>query len=93
MNPVSDLVRAIIFPFKFVFVVGICWFINAMTSPDEHWWYWVAFGMTIALVVNLMRGLRAIVTTAGVAGVGYLAYRWWTKRSMRKSADANVVDV
>jgi len=93
MNPVSDLVRVITFPFKFVFVVGICWFINMTTSPDEKWWHWVAFGMTIALVVNLMRGLRALVAAAGVAGLGYLVYRWWTKRSSRKASDPNVVDV
>lgn len=93
MNPVSDLVSAVFFPFKALFVVGLCWFINTTTSPDERWWHWVAFGMGIALVVKLARALRTIVATAGVAGIGYLVYRWWTKRAARRVPETNVVDV
>ena len=36
-NPVSDVIRAVVMPFKFIFVVGLCWFINYMTFTGTWW--------------------------------------------------------
>lgn len=81
LSPVSDLFRAVFFPIKALFVVAICFVVNVVTSP-HHWWFqWVAFGMGIATLVIWLRALRTILATAGVAGLGYLGYRWWTKRT------------
>lgn len=81
MNPLSAVVKAVTFPLQWIFVVGLCYFINWVTSPDEWWAQWVAFGMTIALVCVWARALKVIVATVGLAGGAYLVHRWWTGRS------------
>lgn len=93
MNPVSDLFRAVVYPIKAVFVVGLCWFVNTMTSPHAHWWRWAAFGMTIGLIVAWARALKTLVATAGVAGVGYLVYRWWIRRHPTPATASRTFDV
>ena len=80
MNPLSAVIKAVTFPLQWIFVVGLCYFINWTTSPDEWWAQWVAFGMTIALVCVWMRALKVIVATVGLAGGVYLVHRWWTGR-------------
>jgi hypothetical protein len=53
MNPlsaVSHIVKAISYPFHMLFVVCLCYFINAFTSPGHWWFQWVAFGMGIGLI-------------------------------------------
>ena len=92
LNPIADLVKAVTFPFRVVFVVGLCWFINRFTSPDAHWWHWVAFGMTIALVCVWARALRTIVATVGLVGGAYLVYRWWNGRKVRTGHDLRSVE-
>jgi hypothetical protein len=37
LNPIKPLTDAITFPFTFIYVVGLCAFINYFTSPG-HWW-------------------------------------------------------
>ncbi len=87
MNPLNPLyapaalLKAITFPFKAVFVVGLCYFINWFTSPGHWWAQWVLFGMTIALVCVWARALKVVITTVGLAGGAYLVHRWWTRRA------------
>lgn len=74
-RPVRDLTRAITLPFKALFVVGLCFAINAMTSPG-HWWVkWVAFGMGIAVLVAWARALRTLLAIGLVAAVGLWVHR------------------
>ena len=74
-SPVRDLTRAVMLPFKALFVVGLCFFINLVTSP-HHWWFqWVAFGMGIAVLVAWARAARTLVGLAVIAFVGRWVYR------------------
>jgi threonine/homoserine/homoserine lactone efflux protein len=88
LNPLGAVIKAITFPFHALFVVGLCWFINTVTSPQTHWWHWVAFGMTIALIGVWFRALRVLIETIGVVGGAYLVYRWWTNRRGGQALDA-----
>lgn len=85
MNPLKapkHLLRAVTFPFTFLFVVGLCTFINWFTSPGQWWVQWVAFGMGIALICIWARALKILVATIGIAAIGYFLYRWWQDRKM-----------
>ena len=74
-EPVHDLTRAVLLPFKALFVVGLCFVINWMTSP-HHWWVqWVAFGMGIAVLVAWAKAARTLLTLALIAYVGRWVYR------------------
>jgi len=53
--PIDSLWEAVAKPFKALFVVGLCYFINRVTSPENPWWHWVAFGMSIAVLVAWAR--------------------------------------
>ena len=76
MNPIKDLYRAVTMPFKAVFVVGLCWFISRFTHSGD-WWHWVAFGMGIAVLVSLAKGLRTAIVLGLVALVGWKIYQRW----------------
>lgn len=92
MNPlkmITNLTNAVVFPFKAVFVVGLCAFINAVTSPGHWWVQWVAFGMTIALLVVWARAIKTALTAGVLAGMGYLAYRWWKGREQPARASGD----
>lgn len=83
MNPLSaitDIGKAIMYPFRMVFVVGLCFFINCFTSPGHWWFQWVAFGMCIGLLVSWARALRALGLAALTAGAAWLVYRWLQRR-------------
>ena len=89
MNPltaVSDITKAITYPFRMMFVVGLCAFINFFTSPGQWWFQWVAFGMGIGLLVVWARAIRALGVAAVTAAVGYMVYRWLLRRQENKSA-------
>ncbi len=74
-DPIHTLWDAIAKPFKAVFVVGICYFINRVTSPGNPWWHWVAFGMSIAVLVAWARAFKTIVLLAVIFYVGRWIYR------------------
>ena len=59
-RPVRDLTQAIVMPFKALFVVGLCFVINWMTSPGHWWVQWVALGMGIAVLVAWARAAQSI---------------------------------
>jgi len=85
--PVHDLSRAVLLPFKALFVVGLCFLINLMTSP-HHWWVqWVAFGMGIAVLVAWARAARTLVTLALIAWVGRWVYRRYGDAARRQYDD------
>lgn len=69
-RPVEDLTNAVVMPFKAVFVVGLCWAINAMTFDGVWWVQWVALGMGIATVAALARGARTLLVLALAGWVG-----------------------
>ena len=96
MNPltiVTDLTAAITYPFRMIFVVGLCTFINYFTSPGVWWVQWVAFGMGIGLIVVWARALKTLVLTVGVAAVGYFAYRWWQNRGANNGVERTLAEV
>ena len=74
-NPVSDVVRAVVMPFKFLFVVGLCAFINYMTFNGTWWVKWVAFGMGIAVLVSWARLLKSLIVLAVIGAIGYFVYK------------------
>ncbi|MDT7833572.1 2TM domain-containing protein [Aquabacterium sp. OR-4] len=74
-QPLSDLGRAVLLPFKALFVVGLCFAINAMTTPG-HWWVkWVALGMGIAVLVAWAKALRTLIVIGLLAAVGLWVHR------------------
>ncbi len=74
-RPISDLTNAVLMPVKAVFVVGLCWSINAMTYSGVWWVKWVALGMGVATVVALARGLRTLLVLALAGWVGVKIYK------------------
>lgn len=74
-RPVSDVVNALVMPFKALFVVALCGLINWMTYTGQWWVKWVALGMAIATLVALARGLRGLLLIGLVAWVGRWVYR------------------
>lgn len=74
-RPVKDLTEAVLMPLRAIFVVGLCWVINAMTYAGTWWVKWVALGMGIAVVVALGRAVRTLLVLALVAWGGRWLYR------------------
>lgn len=74
-RPIEDLNNAVLMPFKAVFVVGLCWAINAMTYTGVWWVKWVALGMGIAALVAVARGVRTLMVLALAGWVGLKIYK------------------
>jgi hypothetical protein len=74
-RPIKDLTNAVLMPFKALFVVGLCWVINAMTYSGVWWVKWVALGMGIATLVALARGARTLLVLALAGWVGMKIYK------------------
>ena len=74
-RPVKHLADAIFMPFKALFVVGLCGFINWMTFHGTWWVKWVAFGMAIAVIVSLARAAKSLLLLALVAWAGWKIYQ------------------
>ena len=87
LRPVTNVVDAIVMPFKALFVVGLCAAINAATYHG-HWWFkWVALGMGIATVVALARGAKSLLLMALVAGGGWWIYKRYGHDARRRFDD------
>ena len=74
-RPIKNLTDAIFMPFKAVFVVGLCWFINAMTYHGQWWVKWVAFGMGIAVLLAFARAAKTVLMLLLLAWAGRWVYR------------------
>ena len=74
-SPVSTLTRAITAPLNFIFVVGLCLFINWMVSPGNWWVKWVAFGMGINVIVAWARVAKLLFVVTVLAAIGYVIYK------------------
>ena len=93
LNPIKPLTDAITFPFTWLYVVGLCTFINYFTSPGHWWVQWVAFGMTIALISIWFRALKFLIAAVGVAAIGYFIYRWWQNRQQPQATQRTLAEV
>lgn len=80
MNPVTTLTDAIATPLRFLWVVGVCTLINAMTTPGHWWVQWVALGMGIAVVVAWLRAARVLVAAGVLAALAAWAHRTFSPR-------------
>ena len=74
-SPVRDISRAIVMPFKALFVVGLTGAINAMTYHGTWWFKWVAFGMGIAVLMSFARAAKTIALLALIAWGGWMIYK------------------
>ena len=63
-------------------ILAMLFFINLVTSPGHWWVQWAAFGIGIAWFVSLLRVLRSVIVVGGLAALGYLAYRYFTKQQV-----------
>jgi len=80
-RPIKNLTDAVFMPFKAIFVVGLCGFINWMTFSG-HWWVkWVAFGMAVAVLVAFARAAKTLLLLALVAYGG-----WWLHKRYGEDA-------
>ena len=93
INVINDITKAITYPFRMIFVVGLCAFINFFTSPGQWWFQWVAFGMGIGLLVVWARAIRAVGVAAIAAAVGYAVYRWFSRRQESKENKSSAPSV
>ncbi len=86
-RPVKNITDAIFMPFKAVFVVGLCWVINAMTYSGTWWVKWVALGMGIATVVAIGRAAKTLILLALVAWVGLKIYQRYGQAARERFDD------
>jgi ABC-type Fe3+ transport system permease subunit len=83
-RPVSDVFGAVSALGRFIFVVGLCYLINAVTSPGQWWAHWVAFGMGIALIVALARALKSVLGAVIVGAIGVWLYKRYGAEAREK---------
>ena len=86
-DPINSLWDAVAKPFKALFVVGLCYFINRVTSAENPWWHWVAFGMSIAVLVAWARAFKTIVLLVAAFYVGRWIYRNYGDAAKAKFED------
>lgn len=73
---------------KFLFIgpllVPLLFVINLMTlSHSDHFWFqWAALGIGIAWFRSLFRVLQSAVVVGGLAALGFVTYRHFTKQSI-----------
>jgi hypothetical protein len=73
---VQSTFRSVKFLFTAPLILALLFVINLMTSPGEWWVQWAALGLGIAWFVSLLRVVRALVLTGGLAALGvYLTRR------------------
>jgi hypothetical protein len=86
-SPITDLTRAIVLPFKALFVVGLTGIINAMTYHGVWWFKWVALGMGIAVLVAFAKAARTLLLLALVAWVGTKIYKRYGQAARQQFDD------
>jgi hypothetical protein len=86
-SPLTDITRAIVLPFKALFVVGLTGTINAMTYHGVWWFKWVAFGMGIAVLVAFAKAARTLLLLALVAWVGTKIYKRYGQAARQQFDD------
>ena len=86
-RPIKNITDAIFMPFKAVFVVGLCWVINAMTYSGTWWVKWVALGMGIATVVAIGRAAKTLIVLGLVAWVGMKVYQRYGQAARERFDD------
>lgn len=74
-RPVRHVGEAIVAPFRALFVVGLCWLINAWTSPGHWWVQWVALGMGIYVLVAWARAFKSLLLLGLIAFVGWQIWK------------------
>jgi len=82
MIPGYKTFRAIKFLITAPLTLAMLFVINLMTSPGVWWFQWAALGLGIAWVVSLFRVLKSIIVVGGLAALGYIAYRYFTKQEV-----------
>jgi hypothetical protein len=86
-SPITDVTRAIVMPFKALFVVGLTGTINAMTYHGVWWFKWVALGMGIAVLVSFAKAARTLLLLALVAYVGRKLYQRYGQEARNRFDD------
>ncbi len=86
-SPLTDITRAIVMPFKALFVVGLTGLINAMTYHGVWWFKWVALGMGIAVLVAFAKAARTLLVLALVAWVGSKIYKRYGQAARQQFDD------
>ena len=86
MIPGYKTFRAIKFLITGPMILAMLFVINLVTSPGHWWVQWAAFGIGIAWFVSLLRVIRSIIVVGGLAALGYIAYRYFTKQDVNVPA-------
>jgi hypothetical protein len=86
-SPITDVTRAIVMPFKALFVVGLTGAINAMTYNGQWWFKWVALGMGIAVLTSFARAAKTLLVLALVAWVGMKIYQRYGQEARNRFDD------
>jgi hypothetical protein len=86
-SPITDVARAIVMPFKALFVVGLTGAINAVSFHGVWWFKWVALGMGIAVLVAWAKAARTLLLLALVAFVGYKIYQRYGQDARQRFDD------
>ena len=82
MIPGYKTFRAIKFLVTGPMILAMLFVINLVTSPGHWWVQWPAFGIGIAWFLSLLRVLRSVIVVGGLAALGYIAYRYFTKQQV-----------
>lgn len=79
-NSAKDVLDAVFFPVKALFILLLCAVINMMTSPGHWWVQWVALGLGFAAVSKVARAFKVLMVTGALAALAYAAWQWWKRR-------------
>ena len=82
MIPGYKTFRAIRFLITGPMILAMLFVIQFMTPGGQAWFRWAVLGIGIAWVVSLLRVIRSIIVVGGLAALGYIAYRYFTKQQV-----------
>ena len=80
MIPGRKTFKAIEFLVTGPMILAMLFVVDLMTSPGQWWVQWAALGIGIAWFQSLLRVLRSVIVVGGLAALGYIAYRHFTKQ-------------